>query len=86
MGFDYIKVKIVRNIVELLTFKLSFVLFWSILPIWVVVSNQSTSKAVDDLLVLMSKGLDLTSRQCDKSQCRANYSWENAAVASIHGT
>ena len=26
---------------------------------------------------------DLTSRQCDKSSCRANCSWENAAVASI---
>ena len=59
MGFDYRKVTIFRNKFELLTFKLSFVLFWSILPIWVVVSNQSTSKAVDDLLVLMSKGLTL---------------------------
>ena len=82
MGFDFLKVTIFRNKVELLTFKLSFVLFWSILPIWVVVSNQSTSKAVDDLLVLMSKGLTLP----DKSQCRANYSWENAAVVSVHGT
>ena len=59
MGFDYLKVTIFRKKVELLTFKLSFVLFWSILPIWVVVSNQSNSKAVDDLLVLMSKGLTL---------------------------
>ena len=40
MGFDYLKVTIFRNKVELLTFKLSFVLFWSILPIWVVVSTS----------------------------------------------
>ena len=59
MGFDYLNVTIFRNKVELLTFKFSFVLFWSVLPIGVVVSNQSTSKAVDDLLVLTSKGLIL---------------------------